>query len=53
MVRTLKERWATMAKHPTGRWVCLALEVGWYLALVLALYKTWSAPQAWFSYVRL
>lgn len=50
MVRALTERWEALGAHPTGRWLKLLLEVLWYLALALAVWRCWDVPQAYFLY---
>ncbi len=46
-----RARWEALATDPVGRWVRLGVEVIWYLALLLAVWACWGAPQAWFSYL--
>lgn len=51
MVRALSERWEALATHRWGRWLRLFVEVAVYLAMALAIWAHWDAPQVYFSYL--
>lgn len=53
MVRALISCWERLGAHPRGRWLRLALEVAWYVALVLLVREMWDAPQIYFGYMKL
>lgn len=53
MVRALTIWWEGLATHPRGRWLRLLLEVVVFLAMALAIWAHWDAPQVYFAYLRM